>query len=272
MKPLDRVFAFYINSSIHVALAVLGFLAVTVMEYGLTIPWELWAFVFLGTLTGYNFVKYSKVAGLHHHRLTRSLKTIQIFSAVSFILLCVVAFRLSIDVLLTTAAFGLATFFYAVPFVDHKNLRSLSGIKVFVVGFVWAGVTVIVPVVASEMPVSGDVLLTFFQRVLIVVALILPFEIRDVSYDSSNLKTLPQQIGIWNTKILGELILLICIVFEFFKEDSQLPYIASLLVFCLILGWMLIISKADQKRYFASFWVEGLPILWFLFFLLFNRT
>ena len=270
MKPLNGLFAFYINSSIHVALAVLAFLAITVMEYELTIPFELWTFVFLGSLSGYNFVKYSRVAGLHHHRLTRSLKTIQIFSAVSFILLCVVAFRLSIEVLLITAAFGLATFFYAVPFIHRKNLRNLSGIKIFVVGFVWAGVTVIVPVVASEMPVSGDVLITFFQRILIVVALILPFEIRDVPYDSLNLKTLPQQMGVWNTKILGELILLLCLIFEFFKEDSQIAYLASLLIFCLILGWIMIIVKADQKRYFASFWVEGLPILWLLLFMLFE--
>lgn len=270
MKPLNGIFVFYINSSIHVALAVLAFLAITVMEYGLSIPPALWAFVFLGSLTGYNFVKYSKVAGLHHRRLTGSLKAIQIFSAMCFVLLGVAAYRLSIQVLLITAAFALATFFYAVPFVHSKNLRNLSGVKIFVVGFVWAGVTVIVPFVASEVPVSGDVLLTFFQRILIVVALILPFEIRDVPYDSLNLKTLPQQLGVWNTKILGQLVLMICLVFEFFKENSQMAYITSLLIFCVILGWMLIIARADQKRYFASFWVEGLPIIWFLFFVLFN--
>lgn len=270
MKPLDGLFSFYINSSIHVALAVLAFLGITVMEYNVTISKELLAFVFLGTLTGYNFVKFSKVAGLHHHRLTQSLKTIQIFSAVAFILLCVVAFQLSFRVVLATAAFGLATFFYAVPFIHKKNLRNLSGIKIFIVGFVWAGVSVILPIVAAEIPIAGDVLLTFFQRILIVVVLILPFEIRDVPYDSLNLKTLPQQLGVWNTKFLGEIILLICLVLEFFKENYQITYIGSLLIFCLILGWMLIIAKADQKRYFASFWVEGLPILWFLLFLLFK--
>lgn len=270
MKPLNGLFAFYINSSIHVALAVVAFLAITVMEYGLIIPSELWAFVFLGSLTGYNFVKYSKVARLHHRRLTQSLKTIQVFSAVAFILLGVVAYYLSIQVLLITVAFGLATFFYAVPFVRSKNLRNLSGIKIFVVAVVWAGVTVIVPFVASETPISGDVLLTFFQRILIVVALILPFEIRDVPYDSLNLKTLPQQLGVLNTKILGEFVLLLCLAFEFFKEESQVAYIGSLLIFCGILGWIMIIVKADQKRYFASFWVEGLPILWFLLFVIFE--
>lgn len=271
MKLLKRVFAFYINASIHVALAVLSLLAITVLEYHLVIPIELWLFVFLGALTGYNFVKYAKVAGLHHRSLTQSLKAIQIFSGICFVFLAFIAFKLSIQTLMITAAFGLATFFYAVPFVRHKNLRNFSGLKIFVVAFVWAGVTVIVPVVASEATISLDILLTFLQRILIVVALILPFEIRDVPYDALNLKTLPQQVGVRNTKLLGLAVLLICLVFEFFKQDSDVAYIVSLLIFSVFMGWFLITSKTDQNRYFASFWVEGLPIIWFLLFVLFEQ-
>ncbi|AFL81219.1 hypothetical protein Aeqsu_1739 [Aequorivita sublithincola DSM 14238] len=270
MKFLNQAFAFYVNSSIHVALAVVALLAVSVMEYDLIIPNELWAFVFLGALTGYNFVKYAKVAGLHHRSLTQSLKTIQVLSGVCFLALAIIAFQLSITTLLVTTAFGLATFFYAVPFIRHKNLRNFSGLKIFVVAFVWAGVTVIVPFVASENDISGDVLLTFLQRILIVVALILPFEIRDVPYDSLNLKTLPQQVGVRQTKLLGEVLLTLCLVFEFFKENSGVAYIVSMLIFCVVLGWMIVISKTNQTRYFSSFWVEALPILWFLVFVLFN--
>lgn len=271
MKFLNGVFAFYVNSSIHVALAVVALLAITVLEYDLTIPFELWAFVFLGALTGYNFVKYAKVAGLHHRSLTNSLKTIQVFSGICFVLLAFMAFKLSISTLLVTAGFGLATFFYAVPFVRHKNLRNFSSLKIFIVAFVWAGVTVIVPFISSETVVSGDVLLTFFQRILIVVALILPFEIRDIPYDSLNLKTLPQQLGVRNTKLLGLAVLLFCLVFEFFKYRSEVAYIISLLGFCVTLGWLLVISKTYQTRYFASFWVEGLPIIWLLLFVLFEQ-
>ena len=271
MKFLNRVFAFYINSSIHVALAVVALLAITDLEYDLPVTNELCAFVFLGSLTGYNFVKYAKVAGLHHRSLAQSLKAIQIFSGVCTVLLAFVAYKLSINTLLVTAAFGLATFLYAVPFVRNKNLRNFSGVKIFVVAFVWAGVTVIVPMIASETDISGDVWLTFIQRILIVVALILPFEIRDVPYDSLNLKTLPQQVGVRNTKLLGEFVLLLCLVLEFFKQDSEVAYIASLLVFCVLLGWMLVISKTEQSRYFASFWVEGLPIVWYLLFVLFGQ-
>ena len=271
MKFHDSVFAFYINSSIHVALAVVALLAITVLEYGLIISWELWGFVFLGTLTGYNFVKYAKVAGLHHRSLTNSLKTIQVLSAVCFVALAAIAFRLPIDVLLISAAFGLTTFFYAVPFIRSKNLRNFSGIKIFVVAFIWAGVTVILPFAASDIKIDGDVLLTFFQRIFIVVALILPFEIRDIPYDGQNLKTLPQQVGVRNAKLLGLGLLLVSLGCEFFKKDFEVAYIISLLIFCVVLGWFLVISKPEQSRYFSSFWVEGLPIVWLLVFKLFEQ-
>ncbi|MDP2688407.1 MAG: hypothetical protein Q8O62_14400 [Aequorivita sp.] len=271
MKILRAVFAFYINSSIHVALAVVALLAITVLEYDLNVPSALWPFIFLGALTGYNFVKYSKIAGLYHRRLTKSLKTIQVFSAVCFVLLGIIAFQLNIITLLVTAGFGLATFFYAVPFAGSKSLRRFAGIKIFVVAFIWAGVTVIVPVVAAEVSISGDLLLTFFQRIMIVIALILPFEIRDVPYDSLYLKTLPQQLGVKTTKLIGEGVLLLCLVFEFFKQDYAVAYILSLLVFCVVLGWLIVISKKEQTRYFSSFWVEGLPILWYALFILFEQ-
>lgn len=269
MKLQKLILGFYVNSSVHVALAVVALTAITVLEYKLMVPKALWAFIFFGAITAYNFVKYAKIAGLHHRQLTNSLKTIQVFSALCFFLLLYSVFYLPWNVLLITAAFGLPTFFYAVPLVRHKSLRNFTGIKIFVVAFVWAGITVIIPVVTAVDDISGDVLLTFCQRILIVVALMLPFEIRDVPYDSLNLKTLPQQIGVWGTKMVGEGILLLCLVFELFKQSTDIPYLVSLLLFLVILGAMLIISKPYQSRYFASFWVEGMPILWWAIYVAF---
>lgn len=272
MSLPSRFFAFYINSSIHVSLSVVALTYITILEYGIPVHWQLLAFLFLGSLTGYNFVKYAKIARLHHRDLARSLKSIQIFSALCFLFLIYFAFHVPINVLLLIGIFGLPTFFYAVPVVRHKNLRSLAGIKIFVVALVWAGITVIAPVVDSGNAVSADVLLTFFQRMLIVVVLMFPFEIRDIPYDSLNLKTLPQQIGIWNTKLLGEGILVLSLMLEFFKVSTQRAYLVGILIFTVLLGGVLLISKTTQKRYFSSFWVEGLPIVWLLVYLIFIRN
>ena len=47
-----------------------------------------------------------------------------------------------------------------------------------------------------------DVWIEATQRYLYVVIAILPFEIRDMQYDSIKLSTIPQQIGIIKTKFI----------------------------------------------------------------------
>ena len=263
MKLLSSVFSFYINSSIHVAFAVLALVGISVLEYDIEIPNALWVFIFFGTITGYNFVKYAKIAGLRHRELTNSLRSIQIFSFICFGITSYFTFRLSFDTLLLIGGFALLTFFYAVPFLKSKNLRSLTRIKIFVVALVWAGVTVIVPVMSAGVDLNTDILVTFIQRFFIVVVLIIPFEIRDLQFDVASLKTLPQQLGVRRVKALGLFLLLICLIIEGFKDEFSVGYFMSLFIICTLIAGALISSSIKQLRYFASFWIEAIPIVWF---------
>ena len=262
MKLLGRVFSFYINSSIHVSLAVLALLIITELEFNIATSFSLYGFVIFGTITAYNFVKYAVVAGLHHPSLTKSLKTIQVFSAVCFVLFLYFGFQQAIETLLVASLFGLLTIFYAIPFLKKKNLRTISGLKIFIVAIVWAGVTVLVPVVASENEFYTDHMITFIQRVLLVVVLTLPFEIRDLPYDAATLRTLPQRLGVSTVKIAGYLAMICCVLLDFFKKDVLISYTWSLVIFCLLTSICLFYAKKKQARFFASFWVESLPICW----------
>jgi len=269
MKLLARIFDFYINGSVHVALAVCALTGITVLEYQLEISMALWLFIFFGTVTGYNFVKYAGIAGLHHRSLTRMLKSIQIFSFVSFGILGYVALQLTQATLLITALFAALTFFYAVPISKYKNLRRQGGLKIFIVAVVWAGVTVIVPVVSESILWSTSIWLSFIQRILLVIVLILPFEVRDLAFDVVALRTLPQQFGIKKAKGIGIMLLVICMLLEGFKYPIASPHLWSLFLVCVLLGGLLVVSKMKQSRYFASFFVEGIPILWLGVYLLF---
>ncbi|MFT4848214.1 MAG: hypothetical protein ACI83B_000740 [Sediminicola sp.] len=271
MRLLSSVFSFYVNGSIHVAFAVLALVGTSVLEYDLEIPFALWVFIFFGTITGYNFVKYAKIAGVRHRELTNSLKSIQIFSFICFGITVYFAFRLSFDTVLLISGFALLTFFYAVPFLKSKNLRSLTSMKIFVVALVWAGVTVIVPVLSIGVELNVDILLTFVQRFFIVVVLIIPFEIRDLKFDVASLRTLPQQLGVKRVKAVGIFLLLICLVFEGFKDKVSEGNFIGLLMLCILIASALISSNKQQLKYFASFWIEGIPIVWLaILFLLSN--
>ena len=58
MTLLKQLFNFYINSSIHVALAVYSLTYITLVEYGIKYDEDVLYFVFYSTITGYNFVKF----------------------------------------------------------------------------------------------------------------------------------------------------------------------------------------------------------------------
>lgn len=268
MTPLKNLFAFYINSSIHVAVAVVALTVVTLIHFEFTISTELLGFVFFGTVTGYNFVKYAGIAKLHHSSLAKNLKVIQIFSLLSFLALCYFAFLVELRVLIWAGVLGFFTALYALPVLSgRKNLRDIAGLKVFVIAIIWAGVTVIFPVAEARAGLDFNVVLEFCQRFLFVLILILPFEIRDLKYDRESLKTLPQRMGVKKVKFVGYLLILLWVSLEFFKENSTPTSILAVIFAAVFTAFAIYRSNEDQSRYFASFWIEGIPILWMAFLL-----
>lgn len=264
MKQLRILFKFYINASIHVALAVLALVGVTVLQFGLEVRAFFWLFLFCGTITGYNFVKYAKIAGLHHRSLTNSLRSIQVFSLFNFAGLLASSFFLSPQTLLLMAFLGLLTFFYAVPFLRKKNLRTFSGVKIFVVALVWSGITVFGPMAEVGMVWTIDCWIAFFQRFLLVFVWTLPFEIRDLRYDVKKLKTIPQLLGVSATKGIGIVVLVGVILLDGLTQGLLFSTHYALVFVAVVSGFALVLSQKKQSQYFASFWVEGIPIIWFV--------
>ncbi|WP_238987311.1 UbiA prenyltransferase family protein [Confluentibacter flavum] len=273
---LKKLFDFYINSSIHVALSVFSLTWITLLEYDIPYDTDVLYFVFFSSITGYNFVKYFGISKFHI-RLATWLKAIQVFSFFSFLMLCYYILKLNTASLLCIVGFGLVTFFYTMPFLPTRffienqyNLRRISGLKVYFIAFVWSGVTVFLPLINNDRSIDGDVVITSIQRFLFVIVLMLPFEIRDLQYDSLKLATIPQKIGVRWTKIIGAL-LLICFCFlEFFKNNVTLNYLIVLFAIALITMLFVIVSKKNQGIYYSSFFVEGLPILWLIMLLFLN--
>jgi len=265
VKLIHSFFSFYIKSSIHVALGVMGLVFVTGVEYGITLPNDLYWVVFLGTITGYNFIKYAELAGLQHKSLIRSLQNLQLFSLAVFCLLIYFLTQLDIMVLILLGVLGFFVILYVVPSVKNQNLRKLAGVKVFIVALVWSGLTVLVPVYYAK-DVGPDIWLCFTQRFFIVLALIIPFEIRDLPQDKSVLVTFPQLLGVQKTKIIGAVLLFLTLLIEGLKQPFELYKTVPLIVVCTLVAYCLQHARVDQPKYFASFWVEGIASLWAVMF------
>jgi len=273
MKYLKNAFELYINSSIHVSLAVVAFTIITFLEYDLFPDQDLLLFIFFSSITGYNFVKYAGIAKLHHLSLAKNLRIIQVFSGISFLALLYFCFLLKSAVLIATGILGIFTLLYAIPlFGGDRNLRSLPGIKIFIIALVWAGTTQILPVINAEMYLGKEILLDFFQRLLMVIVITLPFEIRDLNFDSEKLGTIPQKLGILRTKVFGTFLIGLIFSIELFQKSFNSNEFLSLVLILLIMGMMLWYARDGQKKFYASFWVESLPILFLGIYLFFRNA
>ena len=260
---IKDLFNFYINSSIHVALAVVSFAIITMLDFNLPINLSICIFIFLGSITGYNIVKYAGIAGLHHLSLTKNLRLIQIFSLIVFICLLVVIFRLPLNAIIFSGVMGLLTLLYVLPFFGGgRNLRGLTGVKIYVIAFVWAGVTVLLPLINNMELLQWDIAITLLQRFMFVIALTLPFEIRDLKFDMAKLNTVPQIFGVGKTKLLGVLILCLVLLMEFLKAQPNVYRVVSLIIITGLLSSLIIRARIRQPKYYSSFWVESVPIIW----------
>ncbi|MDX1542598.1 MAG: hypothetical protein R3214_01530 [Christiangramia sp.] len=263
MKYLKNAFELYINSSIHVSLAVVAFTLITYFHYRLEVDVELLYFIFFASITGYNFVKYAGIAKLYHLSLARNLRFIQILSLFSFIALVYFTSRMELRVLMAAGILGLLTLFYAVPFLGvNKNLRSLPGLKIFIIAMVWAGCTVLLPLINAEKYLGTEILVDFIQRLMLIIVLTLPFEIRDLKYDDESLGTIPQRLGVFMTKVFGLVLILIIFFAELLQSSFQSNEFLVLIIILLLSGILLWRAKVDQEKYYCSFWVEAVPVFY----------
>ena len=265
MKWLKRVLDFYLDASIHVALAIFSLVKITGLIFGVYIDWHLSIFVFFGSIACYNFVKYGVEAKKYVLVASQYHKGIQFFSLVSLLFACYSGYFLNLRTWVAVGCLVLLVGLYALPVLPKaRNLRSWGGFKIFVVALVWAGATVILPVFSLEKGMSWDVYIEAIQRFVLVFILLVPFEIRDLAYDLPELKTLPQRYGVARTKIIGAFATLFFFFLTFLKDEISPKEIILKGVLFLVLGSVMFITKRNQPKYFASFWVESIPIFWWI--------
>ncbi len=262
MKFVYSIFRFYIQSSMHVALAVTCLAVVTVFEFGFVPEPALLLFIFFGTIVGYNFVKYAGISNQHNLSITPYINLIRGFSVLCLAGAAYFGSMLPMNVLITAGICGGLTLLYAIPFYKSRNLRSLNGIKIFIIAMVWIGVAVLLPLEYHNLNFRQKVFYQCLEIFFFVIALILPFEIRDLKYDKTELGTLPQKLGVSKTKWLGVILLAGAGILAFnqnYVADAHL--FASLTTFGLTLI-LVLGAKEEQGRFYASFFVESMPIVW----------
>jgi hypothetical protein len=228
-----------------VALSCFSLVQITFLSFHISENWNISLFAFFGTIVGYNFVKYDALARLKKSQMRKELKAIFILSVLSFIAVGFSFFQLERMTQIISFFVLIITLLYTLPFFPNKkNARNWAGVKIYIVALCWAGVTVVLPILDSNIPFDFYFFCIVIQRFIIIFVLILIFEIIDLSNDDPHLKTVPQQIGVKCTKILGYILLMLFCGLAFLNSNSNgnfqsLPFFLEFVIAIVItLFWL----------------------------------
>lgn len=271
MLFLKRLLDFYINSSIHVALSVYALVRMTGFLFQISAIEASAYFAFFGTIVGYNFVKYDALARTQKLQMRLQLKAIAFLSFFSFLACGFYFLQLAQKTKIIAVVFLILTLLYTLPFFpNRRNARNWAGVKIYIVALCWVGVTLFLPIINSEIPLTTYVFLVALQRFILIFVLILIFEIIDLQQDDPHLKTVPQQIGVERTKKLGSSLLLVFVSLEFLYVDFNYPTVILKTGIALTTLFFLLFANEKRTKYFSSFWAESIPILWWFLLLIFS--
>ncbi len=244
MKFLKTILDFYINTSIHVAVAVFSLVQISKLSLNISTKENLDYFIFFGTILGYNFLKYFEVFWNRIFTFNKNYSIISV-SLISFFGIIYFYFRLETCIQVEFMKIGIIVLIY--PFIRKYGL-----LKMFVVSFCLTYITMYVPMIHFDFH-WNDIYIILIQRFLIIFCLLIPLEICDIESDSKTIKTLPKIIGIDNLKVLGYFLIFVFCCQQFSFCDLAFAFLVAISIFY---------SDVNRSKYYTGFWIESLPIFW----------
>ena len=198
-----------INSNIFISLSAVALTVATQIQLGLNPQWHPYLFLIffffffkknlhrlITVLTNSDALNSDK-----HNWVKGKLHWFYLLVFLSVLGFAISVIEAKLKVLLTLAPIAGLTLFYSTPLSKSAKgifrLRQIPFLKIFLISFVWATVTILLPVIHSEKAYNDFHILTMMiERFLFVFAITIPFDIRDMNADSqTGLKTIPLLIG-----------------------------------------------------------------------------
>ena len=120
----------------------------------------------------------------------------------------------------------------------------------------------------NQTPLSQNITLHLLARFLLIFAIIIPFDIRDLNFDNKELRTIPLVFGAVKARIIAISALFICAIIavvQYINEDINFSNLLALILLYFVSS--IFIAKSDERRgeMYFSFWGESLSILGYLF-------
>ena len=254
----------YVKGSIHVALSVFSMSSLSLLSLNKNISEPQLLIVFFASYVYYNLIKFAPVGFKGTNQPTIFWNWLKLSTLLSLLILLYLVKDLSKDSWLILALSS----FFGVLYVQKELLpisRENGWIKAFLVSLVWALITAVLPFTLLHEDWFGlEIILLFFSHFFLVLALLVPFEIRDMSVDQLMLPNLAQQLGVQKIKWVGYLSLILSIILWILATDLGVYFQLAYFLFYMITAALIAGASIDRPQSYTSLWVEAIPIFLFV--------
>lgn len=277
MNVLNSIIRFFIYSNLFVSFCTTAFTHLTYLVYDL--PTENLAFVLL-MIFSFTFFTYNgqrlfrlrkktiqaNNVGNHLKWVIQNKNVLSISSSIFLLIGLCCSYFISLYSWAILIPMGLISVFYVVPFhPNNQTLRTLPYLKIIFIALVWSLIIVGLPFIDSGSFFHDtsltDIAIALTQTLFFVIAITIPFDIRDLNFDKRiHLKTIPSLIGIKTSILLSEVLLCVSVLLLFFSIKNETHFYALLIGHIIT---MIIISFTNKKRkelFFAGL-IESSPII-----------
>lgn len=285
-KYIQNAIHFVADSNLWIAFCVFGFIAQSFIIYNVPIEksdsWYL-LFSFCNTYIIYNLHRIITIppkevetlSGMHGF-IAKQKKWVYATIILSAVIAIFCLFFISWQSIIVLAVLGTIAVFYTFPLPFGIRLRDFGILKPFIVAIVWSFVAVCVPLASYIADDMLNIGLLWLNRFLFIVAITIPFDVRDLKFDKVNLKygTIPMKIGKLRTYWLSQGLLMISalpLLVVLFLEQTIEAYLIPLLMWYLITSSIIrynLKSKTEISEYQYTFWLDGTMALGYTLFLL----
>lgn len=278
---IKRVLAFFVYTNVWVGIAVACLVATTMLLLG-RYDFHLIAFTFFSTLLMYGYARKFESPAREDESISQLTQWTEanpiLFWTSSIIGLAGTIWFvhfLNSSTWYWVAGCALLSVVYPLQFVGNGRggLRNVAGLKLFVISTVWAIVTVVLPAVQIGVELDMDIAWLAMQRLLFIMAIIIPFDIRDLRIDSPAINTLPYLLGVKRARFFAHFSIFLAevgAVFMYLTDFFTAGEMAGHLVAFELTSLLIYRSSPKRHDLFFSFWVEGTSVLLFLLVFIFN--
>ena len=143
--------------------------------------------------------------------------------------------------------------------IENFNLRSVPQLKIHLIALIWVIATAFFPLF-NEGQLSINALLFGIIHYIYIIAITIPFDIRDLKYDDPKYKTIPQLLGFHKAKLLSILFMLLYTFLAFYLKPNLITnfYFIGAMMYTIIL---LILVNKKRNDFYYSGWLEASIII-----------